>query len=495
MERSSSSSRPNGAGGNENGVPPPPYNMGRPGQMPYPNGFRFAASPMAASPDPQQQRLLQLQIRQQQIHLQQLQHQSQQQAQQQQQQRMSSAPPSASQQAAARFAATPLNNKSQPTPSPQTQKDTPPIQRKIATIPPSDDQIRQWVAQCDWKDKTIHISRQLLGGSTINGFLRATASAQRIKKQRARQFVGAKKNAKKAAELVAPGSTSPERQLTEDELKIGTMNARTAHKIKTETEQGLQFVKTLYENIQTILKELDPTGMNLPPPIERPARVMNPPVAPIVPPKPIMPPTPIKPVAAAAPLDALSSGSTLRKYRKGKVTIPPLEVQLEEHDVNGKRLFTKKEHGYQIAEILRFRSLRGGDYVAARVSSRDLWILARVARDYPSINMNPNDFLKLTLAKRDGLFREKVVVKDAEEKESGEPIFVSRQLVLPLARSYGEAAEWGSRLRKGMRVYAMYPNTTSLYVATVVDNMTFCRGDDDIIVVEFDEDEKGTIVC
>ena len=37
----------------------------------------------------------------------------------------------------------------------------------------------------------------------------------------------------------------------------------------------------------------------------------------------------------------------------------------------------------------------------------------------------------------------------------------------------------------------MYPNTTSLYSATVVDNTTYCRGDDDIIVVEFDGDEAG----
>lgn len=47
------------------------------------------------------------------------------------------------------------------------------------------------------------------------------------------------------------------------------------------------------------------------------------------------------------------------------------------------------------------------------------------------------------------------------------------------------------RLKKGLRIYAMYPHTTSLYVATVVDNTTYCRGDDDIIVVEFDEDERG----
>lgn len=42
----------------------------------------------------------------------------------------------------------------------------------------------------------------------------------------------------------------------------------------------------------------------------------------------------------------------------------------------------------------------------------------------------------------------------------------------------------------------MYPNTTSLYPATVIDSSTYCRGDDDIIVVEFDgeePDETGTI--
>lgn len=37
----------------------------------------------------------------------------------------------------------------------------------------------------------------------------------------------------------------------------------------------------------------------------------------------------------------------------------------------------------------------------------------------------------------------------------------------------------------------MYPKTTSLYPATVIDSTTYCRGDDDIIVVEFDGEEPG----
>lgn len=410
---------------------------------------------MASPPDPQQQHLLQLQqIRQQQLQLQQMQQQSLQQQQkqhsQQQQQHISPTPPSS--QPTARFA-TPLKPQSYATPSPQ--QDTPPIpmQKKPVAKPPSAEQIREWVAQCDWKDRTIHVARQLLGGSTINGFLKATAAAQRVKKQRARQFSLAKKNAKRAADQETPGGTSgtasPEVPPTEEELKNGTMNARTAKKIKMEMEQGVDFVKTLYETIQGIIRELDPTGRNLPPPIDRPARVVNtPPVNPnsIKPTNPIMmlavPPSD-NTTTTSSPGDA--QGSTLRKHRRRKVTMPPLEVQLEEYDTSGKRTVTKREHFFRIAEVLRFRALRRGDYVAARVSSRDLWILARVVRDYPSINMNPNEFLNLTLAKRDALFREKVAVKDAEEKESGETILVSRQLLLPLPRSYGEAAEWGTR--------------------------------------------------
>jgi hypothetical protein len=76
-----------------------------------------------------------------------------------------------------------------------------------------------------------------------------------------------------------------------------------AKKMKTEMEQGVQFIKT-------ILKELDPSGINCPPPIEQPVCLMNPPIAPIAPPRPIMPPNPIMPItAAAAPLDASLSSS------------------------------------------------------------------------------------------------------------------------------------------------------------------------------------------
>ena len=97
-------------------------------------------------------------------------------------------------------------------------------------------------------------------------------------------------------------------------------------------------------------------------------------------------------------------------------------------------------------------------------------------------------FLQLSIARRDALFKDKVQLRDVEDKDSG-PIPVARNLVLPLPRNYSEAAEWGKHYPKGSRVYAMYPECTSFYTATVVDNTTYCQGDDDIVVVEFDGEE------
>jgi len=160
-----------------------------------------------------------------------------------------------------------------------------------------------------------------------------------------------------------------------------------------------------------------------------------------------------------------------------------------------KRKMTKKEAMWKIFEMSRFRNMEIGDYVAARLTSRDLWILARVVKDWncpPS--WNAMEYSSLSESKREALSAQHpVYVQDVEDK-FGESVTqraqpVPRHLILPLPRSYEEASEWCTRCRKGSRVYAMYPSTTSLYSATVIDSTTYCRNDDDIVVVEFDGDE------
>lgn len=87
----------------------------------------------------------------------------------------------------------------------------------------------------------------------------------------------------------------------------------------------------------------------------------------------------------------------------------------------------------------------------------------------------------LTVPKRDALFREKVYIKDNDDfdGDADSARAVSRQHVLPLPRTFGEASDWGTRYRKGSRVYAMYPHTTALYCGTVIDNTTYCRDNDE----------------
>lgn len=51
----------------------------------------------------------------------------------------------------------------------------------------SEKEIPGLLQKCDWKDRTLWVSRQLLGGQALNGFMRSTATVQRIKRQRVRQ--------------------------------------------------------------------------------------------------------------------------------------------------------------------------------------------------------------------------------------------------------------------------------------------------------------------
>jgi hypothetical protein len=336
----------------------------------------------------------------------------------------------------------------------------------------------------------------LMGGQSVNAFLSATATVQRVKKQRARQ--NAKSKDKEVAESKKRPADETEQE-AEETLKKEIMNVRTAKKLKAEFEVGIQYCAMLHEAVRSIVYDMGVPGL---PPIEplgaasRGTHVVPRPL-----PKPVSRKTSLalaKPPATKRTSSSSSqsvavgastretTGSTLRRNRKIKLPPsgePPLKLSEFEE---GKRIKKKDQH-LRLFEVLRFRELRPGDAVAARVSSRDLWILARVVDAYPGHNMKPADFLRLSVPRRDQLFKDTVKVKDVEDV--GNISQVARNLVLPLPRSCSEAAEWCQRVKRGARVYAMYPQTTSLYSGTVVDSTTWARGDDDIVVVEFDGDE------
>ena len=331
------------------------------------------------------------------------------------------------------------------------------------------------LSSCEWKDKILWASRMILGGNSINGFLRATATAQRIKKQRARQTAIAKRTAAAAAATVAgtkieeaAADKSKDKsakpifdQVEEEKLKKEIMNPRTAKKIKSELEAGIEFCTSLHSVLRSVLFEVAPEQSQfIPASLEESA---------------LTPSTSAVDFRHATSSSTLNQTnmpwqvkqsndmskaqrkqsttnvgdagtSTLRKSRRKK--LPPSNepvIPLAEFDASGKRTCTKKEYNYRVFELLRFRPLKQDDFVAARLSSRDLWILAKVLKGYSGFKMSPNEFLKLSGARRDAVFRERVMVKDVEERDDSGSTLVPRSLVLPLPRNYSEAAEWGQR--------------------------------------------------
>lgn len=265
------------------------------------------------------------------------------------------------------------------------------------------------------------------------------------------------------------------------------MNPRTVKKLKCEFEASVSFCVQLHNLVRGIILDLDPRQKAFLPPVllegdkskstdpqtQGPALTST---KQSVPPAPA--PAPLTSDASSMPWALTSTpaqqksnssknqmsskttaspgnpeGSSLRKMRKKKLPSNSEQMpNIPEFDSAGRRLVSKAEHNVRVFEMLRFRALRRGDFVAARTTSRDLWILARVLKDYPGLDTAPLEFLQLSETRRDALFKDKVLVKDVEEKDGDNSFQVPRNLVLPLPRTYGEAADWGQRIKKGMRV-------------------------------------------
>ena len=358
--------------------------------------------------------------------------------------------------------------------------------------------------QLSCAEKVVWVSKQVLGTHGSNGFQKSMSNVQRAKRQRLRQYKNQRKD---------------DTKIDRDDLEVvkaKTFNVRAAEKMIAEMNQGLKFCDLMTDTIKSILEEIDPNN----PLIAVDSFTANPSLLDVQ--------HNPRVAEAMAAMHAISStvnsndpknsasnvqlrdgghnaetvaqgnphGSTLRKLRKRsgvKVHADrDLLALIGDRDDNGKKL-TQKEQGGRLFEATRFRTLIEGDYVAAKVSVQPFWILARVARQWNAVDVSPKAILDMPDNKREALFKEKVFIQvnDDNTGDASTTMAVKRQHILPLARSFTEGNEWGKRLRKGSRVYAIYPKFIMFYSATVVDCSTFCRNQDDIIVVEFDNESEG----
>mmetsp|Transcript_10023 Transcript_10023/g.18170 ORF Transcript_10023/g.18170 Transcript_10023/m.18170 type:complete len:384 (+) Transcript_10023:3-1154(+) len=318
-------------------------------------------------------------------------------------------------------------------------------------------------------------------------------------------------------ELVDDGTGVDTREI---ELAPQILNSHTMKRIKEELNAGIQFCASLQKAINdttnfmvknnqkygfglgpnssstaTATKAIGQNGSKQPPQQHSAKTTTS---APVVP--------------ATEPPNPYMGSSTLRKLRKSSIPIAfsPLTVNnslikeqlklpsdinyMKQVDEKGTRVISKKESCRRAFEISRWRQLNVGDLAAAKLQSRDMWILCKVMSTWkPPSDMSYVDIIEMPAPRRDNVLAE-VLIKDADSEDAPQQR-IARNLILPLPRKLLEAAEWGFRAKKSTRVYAVYPETSSLYAATVVDNTTYCRKDEDIIVVEFegDEDEFGAL--
>ncbi len=414
-----------------------------------------------------------------------------------------------------------------PTSSSSGKTSTPRQQPHESTL--SHDEVKKLASELSCEEKVVWVSKQVLGTHGSNGFQKAMSNVQKIKRLRLRQY---KRQHQDDAEVDTADL---------DLVKVKTFNARVAEKMIGEMNQGLQFCDVMADTIGSILKEIDPNNPLISTP-SAPSLLeiqQNPRVADTMAAMHAISSAvsaslsepnkgggvrgvPAQQSREAGPMTkGLSSsssqtlrppnighvaetvaqgnpqGSTLRKLRKRSNTKASgdrdLTALIGDHDDNGKKL-TKKELSSRLFEATRFRTLNEGDYVSAKLPSQNLWILARVVKQWNAVQVPLKEILEMSDAKREALFRVNVFIQvnDEYNGDLSSATAVKRQHILPLARSHTEGNDWGKRLRKGSRVYAIYPKTTTFYSATVIDCTTYCRNQDDVIVVEFDDDEDDS---
>ena len=284
------------------------------------------------------------------------------------------------------------------------------------------------ISSLTWEEKIVYVARHLLGGRTVNGFLQATSMAQRYKKRRARQLTRHAINGKKTqidfdelekllSEESHDNATSDARisdETTEEVLKKITMNEYMARRLAAEMAFGITYCDTVSSVIESILEEMSPfkrcpTEINtaLDPFINKeknsssPTRVKKAKVVStstepfrgnvdtnpsLQSSKSVMDsntPTEASTSSIAGSMDGhpgSSLFSTLRslraKNRKKTTLPPPVEIQSVINISNRKEKMTR------MFDMIRFRPLKVGDFVAVRPTSQDVWILSRVVLEW-----------------------------------------------------------------------------------------------------------------
>jgi hypothetical protein len=165
---------------------------------------------------------------------------------------------------------------------------------------------------------------------------------------------------------------------------------------------------------------------------------------------------------------------------------------LSEAMKNDRTLQSEKEDNLSTwsFESQRFGSLKVGDFVAAKPQGENIWILSRIVKDWnvkvPQ-HLTGEEKVKTLEPKHNHVYFQDIEEFNIANKSTYKS--VSRMNILRLPQNQKETFESLKQLQKGMRVYAIFPSTTSFYSATIVDIPPKQSGKELVCHLEFDGDE------
>jgi len=353
-----------------------------------------------------------------------------------------------------------------------------------------------------WEEKVIYISRHVMGGRKGNGYFRTLSHLKRIRKKLSED----EPEAKMAKTFARPSDDHKNQETHIDsnhEIEKLKQHPTIAKSILGEMGLGITFCSTVASAIESVLSSISPddnengSGGNAIKPTRRKSTgSKRAPGSKGQAPKINSPQTENQVIQQSRNIH----GTMSRKERDKQLSIPKMKDPIEAMVVADEKKPTKRELAFRHFETTRYRALKNGDFVAAaKFQESGAWILARVVHDQNEKDMSSADLKSLPKEKRGEFLDSRVVLQDIESfnagvKDLNKMKMVARKSILPLPRNHVESNLWLYRCRKGFRVYAMYPSTTRLYPATVIDSTSFCINEDNICVVEFDGDAGKTML-
>uniref|UniRef100_A0A7S3QFE2 SGF29 C-terminal domain-containing protein n=1 Tax=Chaetoceros debilis TaxID=122233 RepID=A0A7S3QFE2_9STRA len=360
-----------------------------------------------------------------------------------------------------------------------------------------------------WEEKLIYLSRHVMGGRKGNGFFRAvsTLNKSRSKMLKEGELSTAKRKVARRggmggiamhgydisdgenASIFGGLSTTNDLIEPSQELAILKESPDIASNMLVEMGLGVTFCNTITSTIKSILKEIDSPEKKLDKKMPTVSEVKSNPQKGV---KTQIPKAAVQP--SAPPSIPFNLPPSLKKRRPRKIKDPIEECAPA--DPLAKKC-SKKDLAHRHLNLTRFRPLRAGDFVAYKKTGNDsVCLLGTVVSDWhPTQSLSPNELMSLTDARRKEVFSSMVAVLDMNQQKKNSNVLgemVSRQYILPLPQSHEEGNEWMYRCRKGFRVYAMDPQTSSFHPATVLDSTTYCEDEDNICIIEFDMKDSST---